>query len=225
MSVRSAQVVTVEFTTRAFATGARADADSLPTGTLIINGVDNAAIVTVTNITTGRYKAAVTLPALSLNDMVEMSILATVSTITDSAVIWRDSNDGLADVEASIGTIGSGDITVITPVVSDDTVELILGDDYLAADGRSLDWTTTGSAWPSDITGAAVLMRIGDSFTKAGTVVTPTGTRHVRVELTRTETATFRARDYTFTVVLTLTSTDVITIVEGTARFNVRRRS
>jgi hypothetical protein len=58
--VKSGQSVTVDFTTLA-ATGALANAASTPTGTLVVNGVDNAAVVTVTNKATGIYKASVIL--------------------------------------------------------------------------------------------------------------------------------------------------------------------
>ncbi|MCG5559902.1 hypothetical protein, partial [Klebsiella pneumoniae] len=66
MSVRSAQSITVLFTTRVFATGVGTNADSLPTGTLYVNGTADAVTVTVTNIDTGRYKAQVTLPTLAV---------------------------------------------------------------------------------------------------------------------------------------------------------------
>lgn len=54
MSVKTSDAITAEFTTANPTTGAAADADSLPTGTLVINGTDNGATVTVTNIDTGR---------------------------------------------------------------------------------------------------------------------------------------------------------------------------
>ncbi len=94
MSVRSAQAITVEFTTRVFSTGVGTNADSTPTGTLVLNGVDNAASVTVTNIDTGRYKAAVTLPTLAVNDIVELSArlptkrLSGVTRKTSSPVVF-----------------------------------------------------------------------------------------------------------------------------------------
>src|SRR5580704_6374030 len=97
MSVRSAQAIKVLFTTRVFSTGVVTNADSLPTGTLYLNGVANGATVTVTNVSTGLYKAAVTLPTLAVNDLVELVITATVSSITDSATIWSDTKDILLD--------------------------------------------------------------------------------------------------------------------------------
>ncbi len=114
MSVQSAESITVEFTTRNFSTGVGVNADSLPTGILVVNGVDNAAVVTVTNVGTGRYKAQVTLPTLAVSDVVELVASATVATIADKAVIWRDSKDTviLADGVSHGGTLGSSTATL-----------------------------------------------------------------------------------------------------------------
>lgn len=97
MSIRSAQPITVEFVTSSPATQAAVNADSLPTGTLVVGGVDNAAPVTVTNVDTGRYRAAVTLPTLAVGDVAEIVIAATVAAVAGKAVVWRDSKDILLD--------------------------------------------------------------------------------------------------------------------------------
>lgn len=114
MSVRSGQSITKVFTTRVFSTGVATNADSLPTGTLYVNGTADAASVTVTNITTGIYKAAVTLPTLAVGDVVDLRIAATVSSVADTEVIWSDTKDlvidasGLADATAvKLGPSGS----------------------------------------------------------------------------------------------------------------------
>lgn len=112
MSVRSGQSVTVLFTTRVFATGIGTNADSLPSGTLYLNGTANGATVTVTNISTGLYKAAVTLPTLAVNDEVEIIIAATVSLISDSAVIWGDTKDVFAGAIPDIIAGGSGGLFI-----------------------------------------------------------------------------------------------------------------
>jgi hypothetical protein len=90
MSVISGQVVTIQFTTRDFATGIRSNADSLPTGTLVLNGVDNGAAVTITNVSTGLYRASVTLPALVIADELQLRITATVAGKTDAGMVWMD---------------------------------------------------------------------------------------------------------------------------------------
>src|SRR5436190_18272703 len=97
MSVRSAQSITKVFTTRVASTGVATNADSTPTGTLYVNGTADAASVTVTNITTGVYKAAVTLPTLAVGDVVDLRINATVSSFADNAIIWQDIKDIVID--------------------------------------------------------------------------------------------------------------------------------
>ena len=91
------------------------NADSLPTGTLYVNGTADAASVTVTNVATGIYKAAVTLPTLAVGDVVDLRIAATVSSVADTEVIWSDTKDlvidsaGLTDANVvKVGPSGSG---------------------------------------------------------------------------------------------------------------------
>lgn len=112
MSVRSGQSITVEFTLRNFSTGAAQNGDSLPTGTLVLNGVDNGATVTVTNVATGRYKAQVTLPTLAVSDWVELNINATVNSITDNGIIWRDTKDFFAGCIPDVVAGGAGGIFI-----------------------------------------------------------------------------------------------------------------
>ena len=93
MSIKSGQAVTVDFTTQNPSSGAASDADSLPTGTLVVNGTDNGATVTVTNKATGVYKAAVTLPSLSAGDVVQIRVAATVSSVAGVGIVWQDVAD------------------------------------------------------------------------------------------------------------------------------------
>lgn len=87
--IYSGQVLTkIFFTYNGF--GMSTDADSLPTGTLVVNGADNGATVTVTKLSTGRYKATVTLPELAVGDVVDLSITATVGGVARSAVVYTD---------------------------------------------------------------------------------------------------------------------------------------
>ncbi len=91
MSVQSAQVVTKLFTLRD--DSGAVDADSLPAGTLVINGASDAASVTVTNLDTGLYSWSVTLPTLAVSDNVEIVIQATVDGITEYGLVWDDSKE------------------------------------------------------------------------------------------------------------------------------------
>jgi len=98
MIVQSAQVITADFVTSSPATGAATIADSLPVGTLIINGTDNAASVTVTSKTGGKYNAAVTLPTLANGDTVQLRVAATVATVAGIGVVWQATGSPQVDL-------------------------------------------------------------------------------------------------------------------------------
>ncbi len=111
-----------EFTTSRPSSGEALNADSLPVATATRNGADDAAFVlTVTNMATGRYKVTGTVPAYSLNDIVQVSIAATVDGIAGVGVIdgFRivaiQTGDayalGNAGVKVSVGT-GAGQVNL-----------------------------------------------------------------------------------------------------------------
>lgn len=91
MIVKPGETVTRDFTVSHPTTSALTDADSTPTGTLVINGTDNGATVTVTNKATGKYKAAVTIPSsgLTAGDEVDLYMAATVAGTAGGSIIWR----------------------------------------------------------------------------------------------------------------------------------------
>ncbi|HEX4521659.1 MAG TPA: hypothetical protein VH063_18940 [Gaiellaceae bacterium] len=94
-----------------------------------------------------------------------------------------------------------------------DTVEVVSGDDYLAADSRALDWA--GTAWP-DITAGAILLRLlnptGTTFEKAGTVVSAT---EAQVELTADDTAALIEPNWLYALTATLADGHVVTLATG----------
>ncbi len=67
------------------------------------------------------------------------------ASLADSYVVWvgDDSQDNdLAAIKAKTDLIGSGALLISAPVSGDgDLLELILETDYLAANGRALEWT------------------------------------------------------------------------------------
>jgi hypothetical protein len=169
MTVKSAQAVVVEFTTANPTTAAAANADSLPAGTLYVNGVANAATVTVANVTTGVYTASVTLPALSAGDVVGIRIAATVATVAGQAIVWQDVADttrtsdtyaivndgtnGNAAIKTAVGDVHATDLpavmTMLTdihgtdlPAVKADTAAVKTKTDNLPADTNTLLVTT-----------------------------------------------------------------------------------
>lgn len=67
-----------EFSTYSPTTGALTNADSLPTGKLVVNGADTLASVTISNDATGRYKVSAVLSGRSDGDICYVRVSATV---------------------------------------------------------------------------------------------------------------------------------------------------
>ncbi len=226
MSVQSGQSVTIGFTTRSPTTQAKVNADSLPTGILSVDEVDTVAVVTVTNVTTGRYKAAVTLPTLSIGSFVEIIATATVGGVTDSAVVFRDTKDivlppggdplafpvpgtyAAGEAGYVLGHLDPTDVTVQLPVDPSGNVVVRIGCDYLLATGNQLPFNSTG-VWP-DLTGATIALELWQPssdtalYSFPGVVLTPTGDQQVYFELTHTQTSTITAGQYSYLVRATL---------------------
>lgn len=111
MAYKTGDVVIMDFCTQS-ATGAATDADSLPTGTLVINGTDNAATVTVTHKTTGNYKASVTLPTISEADTLTIRVAATVGGVAGKGIVWGGvgTTKRVLDLHDLGGTAQTGDV-------------------------------------------------------------------------------------------------------------------
>lgn len=90
------------------ATGAIAAPASTPVAALYVNGVVNAASVTVTG--SNPYKWAVTLPTLAAGDTVSMYLTATIASIATASVVAEDVADtkrvsDLNDAESAEGIV------------------------------------------------------------------------------------------------------------------------
>jgi hypothetical protein len=215
MSVYTGQSVTTEFTTRAFATGAATNADSLPTGTLYLNGTANGAAVTVTNITTGIYKARVTMPTLANGDLVALVISATVSAISDNAKVWEDSAD-LVTLTTNVNSILVA-VNLLSPDLIAAAVVSAIGG-LVTVSGTS---GSSGTAQPielapyakkiisltmaptTDISGWTFTMTIRQNgvvkLTKAGVIVSASG-GVASFSYTGTETGTLAEGNYDYDV-------------------------
>jgi hypothetical protein len=88
MIVAAGQSIGPRFTTQDL-TGQNVDATGTPTGVLYVNGTANAASVTITDVGTGVYKAAFTVPTdLSDRDALELLISATVDGVSQTRKVW-----------------------------------------------------------------------------------------------------------------------------------------
>ncbi len=235
MSVQSGQSVTIGFTTRSPTTQAKTNADSLPTGILSVDETDSVAVVTITNVTTGRYKASVTLPTLTIGNFVEIIATATVGGVTDSAVVFRDTKDIVlppggdplaAAVPATydagtagyvLGHLDPTDVTVQLPVDPSGNVALRIGDDYLTAAGTQLPFSSAG-LWP-DLTGATIAFELWQPsqttvmFSFPGVVQVPTGDQIVYIPLTKTQIGTITPGQFAYRVQATLATSATLGLV------------
>lgn len=100
--VQTGQSYSVLFHTFSPVTGALQDADSTPAGTLYVGVTSNGASVTVTNISTGFYKATVTLPTLAVRDQVRIRITATIDGTSFAGIFGDDSKDLVVDTSGNI---------------------------------------------------------------------------------------------------------------------------
>lgn len=184
MSVKSGQAVTVLFSTANATTGAAANATGTPTGTLYVNGVANASVVTVTNVTTGVYKAAVTMPSLSAGDVVSLRVAVTVGGIAGEGVVWQEVADtrwtsDLNDLSAAgaqaaaaaaltaYGAATEGDVTSLdipTVAALADAVwdELLAG--HVAPGSAGGGLSAAGDPWATTLPGAYASNQAGALF-------------------------------------------------------------
>jgi hypothetical protein len=129
-------------------------------------------------------------------------------------------------IKAKTDIIGASSVTVTSPVTDANTIELVQGDDYLAADARQLDFTYSGQ--PS-FTGGTCKLRFtqGRSNTAVLEVTgTVTSATNVRFEPTAAQTATLTAGSLQFEVEVTLSNGHIITptaLIGG--RANVRAQA
>jgi hypothetical protein len=115
----------------------------------------------------------------------------------------------------------AGGVVMSSPVATTGLLTLVRGDDYYSADGAALEWTST--EWP-DLTGATIRFSLQRRSTGTnaidrfeGSVVTPTGTAKVRVELTAAQTDDLAPGKnlYIYDVEATLDGGNIRTLVHG----------
>lgn len=114
---------------------------------------------------------------------------------------------------AALGRIGNAAITVVSPVASDGTsINLVYGDDYMAADARALSFQSDD--WPV-LTGATIALRVqgATAISLAGSVL---AADQVQVELTYTQIETIGIGTRRYDLQATLaTSAHVVTLATG----------
>jgi len=118
----------------------------------------------------------------------------------------------LALIKAKTNLITTANVTAASAVTTALDIELVQYDDYLDANSKALTWSNTSGDWfAGDLTDASVALTLTAAhdgkvmLTKAGSVVTATGTQEVSVELTAANTALFTkpGKQYKYQLLLT----------------------
>lgn len=133
--VKSGQAITPTFTVTDPAGTGLINADSLPTGAVYVNGVVDAATVTVTNLATGKYKAAVTLPSLSAGDTVCLMISATVGGKAYADNVWQ----GIGDTVRLSDLATAAALTTVAGYVDTEVAAILTAQSALAVMIASLN--------------------------------------------------------------------------------------
>lgn len=107
------------------ADGAASDADALPTGTVYVDGVANAAVVTMTPVKTGLYRADWTNPG-AWGDVLSVLVEFDMGGISSHAVVWEAR---LAETPPSASDIATAvenalDIPTASEIAADVVAEL-----------------------------------------------------------------------------------------------------
>jgi len=126
-------------------------------------------------------------------------------------------HDTPSTIGAYLSRISTGRITVASNIDLDGNITLVPGHDYHAADNCALEWTNTGEDWPN-LTGTTITFTVHGKLTVAGVCTNPgVNPQVVRVELTKTQTATLTRGRSRFKVTATVAapSGHVVLLVYG----------
>lgn len=150
------------------------------------------------------------------------------------SIYWDGARElTIVSLDGSLQAIGTGSVTIVSsaPVSQDGFITIFQGDDYLAADNRALDWTTSdATTWPDLLPGTTIAFAAikanqneaagSDLLAATGSIIVATGAnKKVRFEFTHTETAALAPgkHGYRYDIEATLAgSGNKITLATGT---------
>lgn len=141
--------------------------------------------------------------------------------ITGSGADPSDFVNHVVAFDFTSATLGLGalGVTVTSPVASDGTLTIVQGDDYLAADGASIDFSFTGLTY--SLVGASSV-KLTLRHRNTGTITTVTGSvlgaSSCRFEPTATVTDALTVGEYDYDVQAVLANTHVRTPLRGRAQ-------
>lgn len=186
----------------------------------------NTGIGILVVIGNGRYYAELTVAAVSSTGAIietRYKSAATAESPGDTIeVVTHDPVADIAAVRAKTDTLGSGTVTVVSPIAGDLSIEIIEGDDYVAADARAFEFTNVAGTWP-DLTDATPVTFTArhksagsNRFSVNGSVITPTGpNQKISFDVLKATTDKLKDGKYDYIVTATLASGNIVTLVRS----------
>lgn len=158
MTVKTGQAWAGAFVTLD-ATGALATPTVGPTGMLYVDGVADAAVVTITDA--NPYRWSVTLPALTAGQRVEIYVTATIANIATAAVVAGD------QVDTSLLSEGVAVTSIANDAISAAALSAAAGTEIGTAVWASAARTLTQSAAAvaAAVSGSTITCQRGDTLT------------------------------------------------------------
>lgn len=209
--LKSGQTWTGLFVTKD-ATGALVTPSAGPVGTLYVNGVANAAVVTISGA--NPYVFTVTLPTITAGQSVSLYVTATVGGIATAWVVAEGIvvaiETQLDTIQAHTDLIGAGAVVVVAPVLSNGDVEIVRGDVYKNTDGRRLEWSSDD--WNIGATSSVVVV------VRRAAVLTATrlSATSVGLELTSEQSEALPEGERDFWIQEIQSDGEFITLLQGT---------
>lgn len=131
-------------------------------------------------------------------------------TVEEIRAEMDDNSTQLAAIRAKTDAIGTGSAFIAAPVLPSGNVNMVVGDVYKAADGRSFDWTYP--TWNIAI-GSVVVVIIQNIVVFTATRISATA---VRLELTSIQSSTVKPGRHTFYIREIQADAEPISILTGT---------
>jgi hypothetical protein len=119
------------------------------------------------------------------------------------------------DIPTRITALGSGTVTISSPVASDGTITIYQGDDYSASDSRQISFTVSVSGNPS-LTGATCKLKLHQATWTASSCTSDGTDWTIVFQPTAAQTTALTATSQPFELEATLSSTRVVTLETGT---------
>jgi hypothetical protein len=114
---------------------------------------------------------------------------------------------------AKLGLIGTASISITSPVaVAGSTINIVRGDGYYSADGRALEFTDSGSTWPSLTSASAFVVIDGNAVLLTGSII---DAATIHVQMTEAQSGLLSVGEHNYHLYVLLANGHTVTLARG----------